>query len=342
MDKATILIVDDEVEILKSLSAILEDEYIVLTTSSGKDVPSILEANAVSLLVLDLMMPEMTGLELIESIRSRNNSGDNEMPILVVTGDYWREQDKQLAALNVQGCVKKPVDLKMLRDKIQMILKKATYAFLTLSLLILLAASSAFAERIGIGAGIGFMNFEEPAMRITGPQLLPSVNLNFGVDAHTSIELSVGRTTIKTVVKDPLLPSGGTTVEITSIPVFLTVQPRLHLGNFSPYIGGGIGYYINSNTETPSEIKDFVTTQRLTTDPNYNITQDAGNVYGAHAAIGGDYFISKNVAYGIDIKQSWSWGIVTTKHSGSSGTTTFKEKLDFNATIITAGVKYLF
>lgn len=125
MDRPTILIVDDEVEILTSLSAILEDEYNVLTTSSGKDVPSILEANAVSLLVLDLRMPEMTGLELIELIRSRNNSGDNEIPILVVTGDYWREQDKQLAALNVQGCVKKPVDIKMLRDKIQMILKKS-------------------------------------------------------------------------------------------------------------------------------------------------------------------------------------------------------------------------
>ncbi len=121
MDRPTILIVDDEVEIIKSLSAILEEEFHILATSNSLDVRSILETNALSLLILDLKMPEMTGLELIEAIRSV----DNETPILVVTGCYGQEQDKRFADLDVQGCIKKPLDIEMLMDRIDMILKTA-------------------------------------------------------------------------------------------------------------------------------------------------------------------------------------------------------------------------
>lgn len=121
MGRPTILIIDDEVEIIKSLSAILEEKFHILATSKSLDVLSILETNAISLLILDLKMPEMTGLELIEVIRSVNN----ETPILVVTGCYGQEQDKRLADINVQGCIKKPLDIEMLMDRIHMILKTA-------------------------------------------------------------------------------------------------------------------------------------------------------------------------------------------------------------------------
>lgn len=121
MDRPTILIVDDEVEIIKSLSAILEDRFDILTTSNSLEVLSILETNHVSLLILDLKMPEMTGLELIEVIRSVNN----ETPILVATGCYGQEQDKRFADINVQGCIRKPLDIEILMDRIHLILKTA-------------------------------------------------------------------------------------------------------------------------------------------------------------------------------------------------------------------------
>lgn len=121
MDRPTILIVDDEEEIIKSLSAILEEGFHILSTSNSLEVLYLLETNHVSLLILDLKMPEMNGLELIEAIRSMNN----DTPILIVTGCYGKEQHQWLADINVQGCINKPIDIEELMYRIQMILKTA-------------------------------------------------------------------------------------------------------------------------------------------------------------------------------------------------------------------------
>lgn len=65
-DKVEILIVDDEENVLKVLSRILADEYIVYAASSGKDALEILEANQnISLIVSDQRMPVMSGTEFL-------------------------------------------------------------------------------------------------------------------------------------------------------------------------------------------------------------------------------------------------------------------------------------
>lgn len=69
----TVLLVDDELEILDSLRRTLRDEtYRILTTVSATEALRRIEQGGVDLLLTDLDMPEMSGLELLHRVRSQH------------------------------------------------------------------------------------------------------------------------------------------------------------------------------------------------------------------------------------------------------------------------------
>ena len=68
----TILFVDDEERILRSLKRGLIDEpYNLLFAGSGKKALDIMEKNEVHVIVTDMRMPEMTGLELLRIVKEK-------------------------------------------------------------------------------------------------------------------------------------------------------------------------------------------------------------------------------------------------------------------------------
>lgn len=68
----TVLIVDDEVNVLNSLERTLRnEEYAVLTASSATEALDILQAKSVDLIISDLGMPEMNGLDLLKIVKGR-------------------------------------------------------------------------------------------------------------------------------------------------------------------------------------------------------------------------------------------------------------------------------
>ena len=70
MEKRTVLFVDDEEKILRSLKRGLIDEpYESLFANSGQQAVEILRQNEVHVLVTDMRMPEMSGLELLEIVK---------------------------------------------------------------------------------------------------------------------------------------------------------------------------------------------------------------------------------------------------------------------------------
>ncbi|PKL49391.1 MAG: hypothetical protein CVV39_03020 [Planctomycetes bacterium HGW-Planctomycetes-1] len=72
MDRKVILFVDDEVKVLNSLRRGLIDEpYETLFADSGKKALEILEQKEVHILVTDMRMPEMSGLELLKIVREK-------------------------------------------------------------------------------------------------------------------------------------------------------------------------------------------------------------------------------------------------------------------------------
>ena len=70
MEKRTVLFVDDEQKILRSLKRGLMDEsYKSLFANSGQEALEILKKNEVHVLVTDMRMPEMSGLELLRIVK---------------------------------------------------------------------------------------------------------------------------------------------------------------------------------------------------------------------------------------------------------------------------------
>ncbi|HEX7358723.1 MAG TPA: response regulator [Ignavibacteriaceae bacterium] len=68
--KETILLVDDELTYLELLKSILQQEGYanVITESNPLNVPNILKSQKVDLILLDIYMPQMNGLQLLEQI----------------------------------------------------------------------------------------------------------------------------------------------------------------------------------------------------------------------------------------------------------------------------------
>ena len=72
MENRTVLFVDDEEKLLKSLRrGFLDEPYKTLFATSGKEALEILKRNEVNVLVTDMRMPEMGGLELLKIVKEQ-------------------------------------------------------------------------------------------------------------------------------------------------------------------------------------------------------------------------------------------------------------------------------
>lgn len=71
MDKVKILLVDDEPDILEFIGYNLEKEgYLVFTSTNGKEAIDMAQKIKPDLILLDVMMPEMDGIETCQEIRA--------------------------------------------------------------------------------------------------------------------------------------------------------------------------------------------------------------------------------------------------------------------------------
>ena len=78
-----ILIVDDEIDMLELLELIITDrtEYEVVTTNTPLEVPELLKKAPFDLLITDLRMPDIDGIELIELVKQV----DDQIPFIIIT-----------------------------------------------------------------------------------------------------------------------------------------------------------------------------------------------------------------------------------------------------------------
>jgi len=119
MDKYAILLVDDEPALLETLSLYLKREFNVYTASNGKEGLETYHANPdISLIILDLEMPEMNGIEMLRKIRA----GDKNVKVMIITGTRSYEYAKTCAGLNVDEYMEKGFEVQYLRGKIKKLL----------------------------------------------------------------------------------------------------------------------------------------------------------------------------------------------------------------------------
>ena len=110
-----VLFVDDDRNILDSYKhAFFKTPLKILTASSARMALEILSTEAMDLVVTDIKMPGMHGLELIEQIRKI----DQLLPIIVCSGYRGLREDRDMYFYKVSAFMEKPMEIKVLEQKI--------------------------------------------------------------------------------------------------------------------------------------------------------------------------------------------------------------------------------
>ena len=118
-----ILIVDDEVSIRLSLEeALTKDGYNVVTAESGAEALSLIKADNFDLVITDLNMPEMDGLELLGHIFKTPELSDT--PVIVITSAGNTKQREKMIKLGAIAILSKPITPTDISDAVGSILSK--------------------------------------------------------------------------------------------------------------------------------------------------------------------------------------------------------------------------
>lgn len=118
-----ILIVDDEIDILEFLSYNLKKEnFKIFTASNGEDAISIAEKELPQLILLDVMMPTMDGIETCEELRKNPKLDNTIIAFLTARGEDY----SQVAGFEAGGddYIIKPIKPKILISRIKALLKR--------------------------------------------------------------------------------------------------------------------------------------------------------------------------------------------------------------------------
>ncbi|WP_340104740.1 response regulator [Rhodohalobacter sp. 8-1] len=105
MKKPTLLIVDDEPTIHIILKALLGKQYDLRFASDAQEAIDILAVESVYLLILDIQMPDLSGLELLESLML--DSAYREIPVIIFTGKVTEEREKKALMLGAATFISK-------------------------------------------------------------------------------------------------------------------------------------------------------------------------------------------------------------------------------------------
>jgi len=107
-----LLIVEDDHVLRNAMAELLEGEgYELMVAKNGHEALAVLRERRPSLLLVDLLMPVMNGVELIGRLRS--DAGWRDLPVVVMTAANDRIVGVDVKSLNVP-VLKKPVDLESL------------------------------------------------------------------------------------------------------------------------------------------------------------------------------------------------------------------------------------
>jgi CheY-like chemotaxis protein len=119
-----IMIVEDDAALLEVLRDLLvSEEYEVVTALDGRAARALIYRESPDLILSDIYMPEMDGLELLEKIR--NDLATRHVPVVFLTGADGIDTQAQAYDLGADGFVTKPVHEKLLLSTIRRSLYRA-------------------------------------------------------------------------------------------------------------------------------------------------------------------------------------------------------------------------
>ena len=120
-DIYTILVVEDNIELLMLMKQLLHNQYHVLTASNGMEALQVVGAHDIDLVVSDVMMPEMDGNELTSQLKQ--NPDYSHLPIILLTAKTQEEDRKESLLIGADDYITKPFRMGDLQLRINNIIE---------------------------------------------------------------------------------------------------------------------------------------------------------------------------------------------------------------------------
>lgn len=119
-----VLVVDDNQDIRDLVVHILSaDGFNVFAAVDGENALAILNSNPVNLVLLDVMMPGKSGLEVLSDIRSGSNKKLRDIPVMMITAKSSTEDIDKALELGATSYIVKPFRATTIREKVRAILE---------------------------------------------------------------------------------------------------------------------------------------------------------------------------------------------------------------------------
>jgi len=112
-----VLIVDDEPINLRVISVSLSEEYDVLTALNGHEAISMLKQQEIDLILLDVMMPDISGFDVCRIIKA--DSRYTDIPVVFLTAMDTPQGERQGLDLGAIDYLSKPVELELLKLRVR-------------------------------------------------------------------------------------------------------------------------------------------------------------------------------------------------------------------------------
>ena len=110
--KSKILVIDDEIGPRESMRILFKDNYEVTVANSGEEGLQTIKKDPPDLVILDLKMPGMGGIEVLQKIKAINP----QTKVIILTGYGSPETAQQAQKLGVTLCLNKPFDIFEIRQ----------------------------------------------------------------------------------------------------------------------------------------------------------------------------------------------------------------------------------
>ncbi|MCZ6674769.1 MAG: response regulator [Verrucomicrobia bacterium] len=125
MMKKKILIVEDNADLLKVLQLLLKDSYEPILAMKGREAVDIAAAERPDLILLDIVLPDMNGLEIARLLRQHPET--QSMPILAMTAKVSRIDEEDCILSGCDDFIAKPFTFEQLVPRIEKLLNQSNH-----------------------------------------------------------------------------------------------------------------------------------------------------------------------------------------------------------------------
>ena len=120
-----IVICDDDKDIVRALEIYLSNrDYELLSAYTGREALDYVKKGDVSLVLLDIMMPEMDGLSATKAIRALDREDAGTIPIIAMTANAFDEDEKKCMEAGMNAHLVKPLDIQKMKEAVCRYLNK--------------------------------------------------------------------------------------------------------------------------------------------------------------------------------------------------------------------------